>query len=297
VTIPDQKLVTGTVVDCDELPVDAGYVLVNGAAHFCTAGVFEVYTCAASITLRGVDVLNANVSSYSTVELITDTTNVGELIACTPLFGTVTDIDGNTYQTVIIGNQEWMAENLRTGTYSDGTTIPNVTEDTVWTELNSGAWSNYDHSPGNDATYGKLYNGYAAADPRNVCPLGWHVPTDAEWQQLESALGMPTDQLGQSGVVRGSAQNVGGKLKATILWAAPNTGATNESGFSALPGGSRNGGTGNFQFLVSNGYWWTATAYGAEYSWYRYLGGSANAGIHRFSQPKLQGFSVRCVRD
>jgi uncharacterized protein (TIGR02145 family) len=295
VTIPDQKLVTGTVVDCDGLPVDAGYALVNGAVHFCLDGVFEVLTCAQSITLRGVDVATVNVSTYATIELINDTTDVGDLIACTPLFGTVTDIEGNTYQTVLIGAQEWMAENLRTGAYANGDPIPNVTDNTAWSQLNNGAWSHYDNDAGNDTIYGKLYNWYAATDPRNVCPEGWHVPSEAEWQQLELDLGMPITELSTPGT-RGIAQNVGGKLKASTLWWAPNPGATNESAFSGLPSGNRNHSNGSSILRRQTGYWWSATESSLSDARNRALSHS-NAGIARYAHHKRTGMCLRCIRD
>ncbi|HRH69013.1 MAG TPA: FISUMP domain-containing protein [Flavobacteriales bacterium] len=207
---------------------------------------------------------------------------------------TVTDIDGNVYRTVQIGGQCWMAENLRTATYRDGSDIPNVTGNTAWAQLNSGAWCNYNNSPANDAIYGKLYNWYAASNP-NICPQGWHVPTDAEWQQLESALGMPAGELGQTGL-RGGAQNVGGKMKTTTLWNAPNTGATNESGFSGLPGGIRFFSDGAFSSLGYSGYWWSASESGAETAWFRNLTYDL-VGIYRNNNLKWNGFCLRCVRD
>jgi uncharacterized protein (TIGR02145 family) len=194
---------------------------------------------------------------------------------------TVTDIDGNVYPAVQIGGQCWLAANLKTTRYNDGTTIPNVTDNTAWTQLNSGAWCNYENNSSYDATYGKLYNWYAAADP-NICPQGWHVPTDAECTAL-------TGYLGGEGVA-------GGKMKGTTLWNAPNTGATNESGFSGLPGGSRLYNFGGFGALGSNSYWWSASEGGALGAWGRYLDGSS-AGIFRFSYFKRDGFCVRCVRD
>jgi uncharacterized protein (TIGR02145 family) len=208
---------------------------------------------------------------------------------------TVTDIDGNTYPVVSIGTQCWMAANLKTTRYRDGTTIPNVTGNTAWTQLNSGAWCNYNNSPGNDSTYGKLYNWYAAANP-DICPQGWHVPTDAEWQQLEAALGMPAGELGQTGY-RGADQNVGGKMKTTTLWNAPNTGATNESGFSGLPGGNRDGSDGPYPNLGGRGYWWSASEIGAEGAWGRSLNYGSSAGIGRSYADKRYGFCLRCVRD
>jgi uncharacterized protein (TIGR02145 family) len=297
VTIPDQKLVTGIVVDCDSLPIAAGYVLVNGAAHFCMDGVFDVYTCASTITLRGVDALNSNVSTISTVELVTDTTEVGAMVACTPIFGTVTDIEGNSYQTVLIGNQEWMAENLRTGTYRNGDTIPNVTGSYAMINTTSGAWCNYDNNPVHDPVYGKLYNFQAARNP-NICPQGWHMPQDAEWRQLEAYLGMPTAELGQNSW-RGSAENVGGKLKAVTLWNAPNTGATNESGFSGLPGGGLFAATGAPSFLGEMGYYWSSTlASGSPYTYgFSRILRDSNAGIARNASDQRLPLSIRCVRD
>lgn len=214
-------------------------------------------------------------------------------LAC-PESPTVTDIDGNVYHNVQIGGQCWMAANLKTTRYNDGNSIPNVTDNAAWTQLSSGAWCNYDNNPANDATYGKLYNWYAAADP-NICPNGWHVPAEMEWQQLEAALAMPTGELGQTGY-RGTAQNVGGKMKTTTLWNAPNTGATNESGFSGLPGGSRYSSNDYFYTLGILGHWWSASEAGAEYAWYRLLYGN-DAGIARGANAKRNGFCLRCVRD
>lgn len=192
----------------------------------------------------------------------------------------VTDIDGNTYPAVQIGSQCWMAADLKTTRYRDGSTIPNVTDNIAWTSLATGAWCNYDNNPSNDATYGKLYNWYAAANP-NICPQGWHVPTDAEWTVL-------TDHLG--GVI------AGGKMKATILWNAPNAGATNESGFSGLPSGSCSYADGYFNDLGIRGNWWSATENGPELAWYRYVVYDFS-GVNRNFTSKRYGFCLRCVRD
>lgn len=214
-------------------------------------------------------------------------------VAC-PNTPSVTDMDGNTYPVVQIGSQCWMAENLRTTRYQDGTQIQQVTDYNTWTQLSTGAWCNYDNYPFYDGVYGKLYNWYAAANP-NICPQGWHVPTDAEWQQLEAALGMPAGELGQTGH-RGEAQNVGGKMKTTTLWNPPNTGATNECGFSGLPGGSRDSGGYFFVFLGEYGVWWSASVSGAESAWYRLLNFN-HAAVHRWYTSKGFGFCLRCVRD
>lgn len=209
----------------------------------------------------------------------------------------VTDIDGNIYTTIILNNgQEWMQENLRTATYADGTTIPNVMDNTAWAQLLSGAWCNHGNNTDYDAIYGKLYNWFAVATT-NLCPQGWHVPTDAEWRQLEAAFGLPAAELGQV-AWRGGAQNVGGKMKATTLWAAPNTGANNETGFSGLASGFRSH-TGSF---VNNpgyaGSWWSSTEIPVSpFACYRSLN-IDNAGIYRGTDGTIRvGFGVRCVRD
>ena len=197
----------------------------------------------------------------------------------------VTDQNGNSYTTIILNNgQEWMAENLRTTTYANGDPIPNVTDNTAWTQLTAGAWAHYENNSSYDSPYGKLYNWYSVADPRNVCPAGWHVPTDAEWTVL-------TDYLGGEG-------EAGGKMKSTgtQYWESPNTGATNESGFSGLPGGYRTNANGTFHLLGNDGSWWSASESGAENAWSRYLV-NTNAGVTRFNSSKRGGFCLRCVRD
>jgi uncharacterized protein (TIGR02145 family) len=138
---------------------------------------------------------------------------------------TVTDIDGNTYNTVTIGTQVWMKENLKTVHYNNGDAIPNVTDNNSWGALTSGAYCDNNNLPVNGTKYGHLYNFYAVVDSRNLCPTGWHIPTGDEWALLESTLG---------------EDSVAGKMKSTTSdWRQPNVGATNESGFSALPGGYR----------------------------------------------------------
>lgn len=206
----------------------------------------------------------------------------------------VADIDGNIYPVVQIGDQCWMATNLRTSRYRDGTTIPNVPDNTEWSQLTSGAWCNYENNPGNDTIYGKLYNSFVANNP-NTCPSGWHVPTDVEWQQMEAFLGMPAAELNATGT-RGAAQNVGGKLKATILWWGP---GTNESGFSGLPGGIRSEADGEFGWLLSNSFWWCAVESGSEILYTRRL--SSSAGIDRVEglggTYEREGYYLRCLRD
>jgi uncharacterized protein (TIGR02145 family) len=292
VNMQDPKLVIGTALDCDGLPVEVGYALVSGVAHFCKDGVFEALTPEQSVTLRVVDLTNWKVSDHGTFEMVNDTTDVGGLIACTSLVGTVTDIEGNSYQTMLIGAQEWMAENLRTGTYANGDPIPNVTA--AWTQLTSGAWIYYMNNPSYDTIRGKFYNWYAVADPRKVCPQGWHLPSDAEWQQLEMTLGMSISEADSIGW-RGAASNVGGKMKADTLWNSPNTGSTNESGFNGIPGGFHSA-SGISISLNDMGSWWSNSELNAETVFRRSLS-SLEPSIFRATINKMNGLSVRCVRD
>lgn len=197
--------------------------------------------------------------------------------------GTVTDIDGNVYQTVTIGAQVWMAENLKVTHYRNGDPIPHVTDVSIWGGLSTGAYCEYDNNPANVTTYGRLYNWYAVDDSRNIAPEGWHVPTDEEWQTL-------VDYLGGRWVA-------GGKLKeaGTTHWISPNAGATNESGFSALPGGLSHL-DGNFDSMGLSAVFWSSTVFSSNDAWYRYLN-SGFSHVDRGNTGERSGSSVRCVRD
>lgn len=218
-----------------------------------------------------------------------DTTCCGS--DCPPV---VVDYDGNTYFTVKIGDQCWMAENLKVTHYRNGDLIPHVTDGGTWSGLSTGAYCEYNNDPGNVATYGRIYNWYAVDDSRSIAPAGWHVPGNEEWKQLEMNLGMSQADADATGW-RGTDE--GGKLKEadTTHWYAPNTGATNESGFTALPAGYRDF-SGPFDFVGSFAVFWSSTEYNSSYAWYRYL--SCNySQVGRYSYYKRSGYFVRCVRD
>ncbi len=224
------------------------------------------------------------------------TVNLGGQIGATPhtcgvtnvhnpakTYGTMTDQQGNVYKTIVIGNQEWMAENLKTTLYRNGVAIPNVTNATQWRGLTTGAWCSYNNDAQYDCPYGKMYNWYTVVDSRNLCPTGWHVPSDAEWTTL-------TNTLGGEGIAGGKMKSTG-----TQYWLSPNTGATNESGFSGLPGGLRND-DGAFFNLGNYGGWWSSSQDDATIARYRYLD-YYFANANGSSNLKANGFSVRCVRD
>jgi uncharacterized protein (TIGR02145 family) len=213
-------------------------------------------------------------------------TSYGEQISFMTLhsFGSVTDIEGNTYKTIQIGNQVWMAENLRTTKYNDGATIPLVTDNSTWAGLSTPAYCWFDNEQSlYAATYGALYN-YYAVETGKLCPTGWHVPSDAEWSELTSYLG--------------GASVAGGKMKETGTnhWTSPNSGATNESGFTAVPGGIRFITDGTFFAEGDNGRLWSSTANGDYHSWCWGLG-YLGAEIGRQGWHKAHGLSVRCLSD
>lgn len=211
--------------------------------------------------------------------------------------GTVTDIDGNIYQTVKIGNQWWMMENLKVTHYNNGDAIPNVTGISEWDGLSSGAQC-YNNNVGNYVSlYGRLYNWFAVADQRGLAPIGWHVPRDEEWKTLEMYLGMSQAEADNWGF-RGT--NEGSKLKSTSGWYSGGNG-TNESGFSALPGESR-GSNGYFLLFYAESAWFWSSTEDITYNnnrndaWMRQLTYN-NEDINRYSYLKGYGFSIRCVKD
>jgi len=204
----------------------------------------------------------------------------------TPLdCGTVEDIDGNVYQTVIIGTQLWMAENLKVTHYRNGEAIPNITDNSEWEGLTTGAYCNYYNDEHNVAIYGRLYNWYAVNDSRGLAPEGWHIPSSTEWQAL-------VDYLGDSTVA-------GGKMKEAgyTHWHPPNTGATNESGFTALPGGNRTtASVGGYNNMGYNAIFWFSTEYSSSNAYSCYLPYNYSE-FWRSTFKKFCGFSIRCVKD
>ena len=202
------------------------------------------------------------------------------------------DIDGNVYQTVKIGNQVWMKENLRVTHYRNGDEIPNVLNDSSWINLTTGAYCTYDNDDSNISIYGLLYNWHAVGDTRNIAPEGWHVPTDQEGKELEMYLGLSRNEADDKSW-RGTDE--GSKLKATSGWNNDGNG-TNISGFSALPNGYRYGYTGAFSNIGSDGYCWSASQSGSLYAWFRNLSYSTSQ-VRRSSSNRRSGSGVRCVRD
>jgi uncharacterized protein (TIGR02145 family) len=206
--------------------------------------------------------------------------------------------DGVTYNTVQIGSQCWLKENLRTTKYNDNSSIPEVTDASTWTSTTSGAYCCYDNNPSNCDTYGALYNWYAV-NTGKLCPSGWHVPSDAEWDTLTNYLSANSQYWCGS-----NSSYIAKSLASTTLWnthtgtctVGNDLSANNSTGFSALPGGYRNSSDGSFYYLSYYGYWWSSTENGASYAWFRSLNYN-NANASRSSFNKRFGLSVRCLRD
>jgi uncharacterized protein (TIGR02145 family) len=196
--------------------------------------------------------------------------------------GTVTDIDGNVYHTVTIGTQTWMVENLRTTRLNDGgNSMQFVNDNAVWPAVSTSAYCWYNNYESNKETYGALYNWYAVNSGK-LCPAGWHVPSQAEWETLITYLG--GDSI------------AGGKLKESgeLHWLTPNTGADNSSGFSALPSGSHYT-TGAFYLMGKYGWLWSSTESSADNAWHVYMQYNSS-GIVGKTGSKKDGFSVRCIK-
>jgi uncharacterized protein (TIGR02145 family) len=212
----------------------------------------------------------------------------------------VTDIDGNLYNTVQIGNQCWTQSNLTVSKYCNGDNIPNLTDNTLWSQTNTsstGAWCNYNNDANNGTTYGKLYNWYAVNDSRGLCPTGWHVPTDSEWNIMVKYL----DPNADTAAVGWQNTNAAIALKSTTGWSSQGAVVTNTSGFSALPGGDRYP-DGSWGAAYYYGLWWSSSEDGPGSAWYRflhYIYAEVNRtnNYHLLNDPKRHGFSVRCLRD
>lgn len=220
--------------------------------------------------------------------------------------GTVLDIDGNTYNTTIIGSQCWMRENLKVTKYRDGTSIPNVPGNSYsyndWSDLYTDAYTDYENSISNSIIYGRLYNWYAVTNSHNICPNGWHVPSDAEWTILENYLIANAYNYDNTTTGNKCAKSLASAIGWCIVSGIPTTGAVwtsdfpekkNITGFTALPGG----------YLVVNyydkgcgGYWWSTTEYNYSFVWERHL---LNDRVDLIRSPisKNNGLSVRCIRD
>ena len=200
--------------------------------------------------------------------------------------GSVSDVDGNTYNTVTIGSQVWMTSNLKTTKFNNGTPIPNITDSLIWNNATSSGYCWYNNSISNKQPYGALYN-YYSVNTSNLCPTGWHIPSDVEWDTLISF-------LGGSNVAGGKMKEVG-----NTHWVSPNIGATNSSVFTALPSGARDGYY--FNYLTNSGVWWSSTLVPSNNPSYtignNYTLTNSSVNVYKQVSMKSDGNAVRCVGD
>ena len=257
-----------------------GYTVTSSPGGFTTTGA------ASPLIVTGI----ANGTSYTFTVVATNA--VGNSVASNPSNSVTPAI---SLLNVTIGTQVWTNTNLDVATYRDGTVIPQVTDNTAWAALTTGAWCYYNNDPANGAIYGKLYNWYAVAGiwdeasktdtslRKKLAPVGWHIPTDSEWTTLTT-------------ITLGGTNLAGGKMKATgtSRWTTPNTSATNESGFTGLPGGYR-----DWYASISigdMGQWWSSSELVTADAYNRYLHYTLGSADQNTS-PKYLGLSVRCIRD
>jgi len=300
----------------------AALMLMASAPFFCQddCDLFNIQDLAADYLSFGVDTVilqpdgsyEVQLSNGTTASINFGCTDIGYFEydassnvddgSCATLASSCSEVemDGYSYSVVEIGDQCWFAENLRTTEYGNGDVIPAGLTDSEWGSTASGATavygegssSCYDYSPDNDACdeaqsleeYGRLYNWYAVDDARGLCPTGWHVPTDGEWTDLEDYI-----------TAQGFSGSEGTALKSTYGWYNGGNG-TDDFGFSALPGGSRNFGNGNFDFAGSFGSWWSSSPPSGGDAWSRDLASIYPAILHTNANLRY-GFSVRCLRD
>jgi uncharacterized protein (TIGR02145 family) len=195
----------------------------------------------------------------------------------------VKDIDGNVYHTVTIGTQVWLVENLNVIHYRNGDPIPIISDSATWCNITTGAYCDYKNTSNYGSTYGKLYNWYTVNDSRNIAPIGWHVPTYSEWTIL-------TNYLGDDSICGGRLKEIG-----FTHWSDPNTGATNETGLTALPAGFRNM-YGTFGGVSYYSNWWCTTEFNSNDAFYKNLN-YVGCTFHQCNSSKRCGYSVRCIKD
>lgn len=227
-------------------------------------------------------------SLFAFLILISCSNNNSEVAIST----SVTDIDGNVYQTVKICNQTWTKTNLNVSKYRNGDVIHQVTDPAAWSNLTTGAWCYYNNNTANGTIYGKLYNFYAVNDPRGLAPVGYHIPSETEWTSLNDCLGI--DDL----VIFNKMIEIG-----TSHWIIQHPNANNSSGFTALPGGFREGSNGNDYYLGESAQFSSSSLFYYQGTlepnkiWIYTLGGGISDSMYKTSGGFKQGLSVRCLKD
>jgi uncharacterized protein (TIGR02145 family) len=262
-------------------PTTANTIIISGSGSGTFTSNLTGLTASTTYYVRAY-ATNSSGTAYGNEVSFTTTAGGGGIVT-NP--GQGVTFDGYTYSSIMLGNgQEWMSENLRTTIFANGDIIPNVIDEIQWDNLTTGAWCHYNNDNQFENPYGKLYNGYTVVDVRNVCPNSWHVPTDDEWFGLINYLG--------------GLSIAGDKMKSagTQYWEAPNTNATNESGFSGLPGGLAQGVSQDLD-MNGTGNWWSSTLLIPNNGiWFYSLGWDIGSALRSNAVPVF-GMSVRCLKD
>lgn len=281
----------GVCYSTSSSPTTANMTIISGSGSGSFTSILTGLTANTTYYVRAYANNSAGAAYGNEVSFTTAASSGG--IVTNP--GAGVTFSGYTYASIVLGNgQEWMSENLRTSTYANGDPIPNVTNDVQWSNLTTGAWAHYDNNSIYENPYGKLYNWYTVDDPRNVCPNGWHVPSESEWNTLIGYLDPSYDDLDEISLT------AGGMMKSTGIqyWQSPNQDATNVSGFSGLPGGLRAGtaGASLFVFIGDHGWWWSSTNLAPTIAYSRLIR-SDDGEVTRDVDVLTSGCSVRCLRD
>jgi uncharacterized protein (TIGR02145 family) len=278
--------ITGIVLDCEGQPLESGYVKMGPQIFLITNGNFTIQTCqTGEYSFRGYNTSNIDsikVSEMITIQVGNNGADAGTLETCSTMFGLVSDIEGNVYETVLIGDKWWMAENLNTSHFSNGAEIFEVQDSLIWNDLSYYAWCYYNNDSSLGLTYGKLYNWYTTVVPSGLCPVGWHVPSIEEFNLMVTHLG--------------GSDVAGTKLKTTTGWNEPSL-ATNESLFSALPGGYRASLNAEFEWLFYRGTWWSSTQNNSSTAYGFALISSVDGSGNWWPTDKNSGYSIRCVKN
>ncbi|MEX1188165.1 MAG: FISUMP domain-containing protein [Bacteroidia bacterium] len=300
ITMPQLNFLQGSVELCGGEPLIGGYVISASEIAFLSEGNFFMPACAGIDSVRIVKTNPMQFGPWNVFPINGGINDIGVLELCSStsvLTDTLADGEGNVYNTVLIGDQWWMAENLRTKHYSDGSEITISSDGNEWYNSVSGLCNSHFGSPQYLDLYGNFYNWYASVDPRNVCPVNWHVPSDEDWQVMEAFLGMDEISLTQIGF-RGFSSNIGGKMKSISGWLPGNIGANNISGLSTIGSGNLNVWPNNVS-SANIGYscvMWSTTDTDSTNAYMRLTDQSTN-GVNRYAWTKNSGHSIRCVRD
>jgi uncharacterized protein (TIGR02145 family) len=291
------SIITGTTATCGgNITSDGGVTITARGICWSTSANPTIALATKTVDGTGTGVFTSSITGLTANTLYYvrayATNSVGAAYGTQQTFTTSSAVAN--LPSVTIGSQVWTTQNLSVARYRNGDLIPQVTNPNQWGTLTYGAWCWYNNDSATyAATYGRLYNWYAVNDARGLAPQGWHIPSNTEWNRLAKYLDAVADTICQTcyeSVIAGSA------MKSITGWSAPNTGATNSSGFAGLPGGLCNFFDGTFINVGYNGGWWSSTEFNTSDAWYRVLNYNNNF-VSRITNPKLLGLSVRCVKD